>query len=81
MMEKYFYTVELCEDCAYRLELLAACAGSNDIASFAAKALSRGLTELEIDHRTSAEAALSRRVSKPRGRPRYTRDFDDEIPF
>ncbi|MES2144360.1 MAG: hypothetical protein V4516_08335, partial [Pseudomonadota bacterium] len=46
-----------------------------------ASPLSRGLMELENDHRSSAEAALARRVSRPRGRPRYTRDFDDEIPF
>lgn len=80
-MDSYFYTVELCEDCAYRLELLAACTGSDDIASFAAMALSRGLMELENDHRSNAEAALGRRVTKPRRRPRPTRDFDDEIPF
>ena len=80
-MNYYFYTLDLCEDCAYRLELLAACAGSDDTSRFAAMALSRGLMELENDHRRSVEEALSQRLTKTRAKPRYTRDFDDEIPF
>jgi hypothetical protein len=81
MMDSYFYTVALCENCAYRLELLAACAGSDDISSFAAMALSRGLAELENDHRRDAEAALERRATKPRRKPRHARDLDDDFPF
>lgn len=80
-MNYYFYTLDLCEDCAYRLELLAACAGAGDTSRFAAMALSRGLMELENDHRRSVEAALAQRSTTPQRKPRPTRDFDDEIPF
>jgi hypothetical protein len=80
-MNTYFYTVRLCEDCAYRLELLAACAGADDASGLAAMALSRGLMELENDHRRSAEAALGRRAAKPGAKLRLVRDLDDEIPF
>jgi hypothetical protein len=44
-------------------------------------ALSRGLMELENDHRRSAEAALAQRSTTPHRKPRHMRDFDDEIPF
>lgn len=80
-MEKYFYTVELCEDCARRLELLAACAGYDDVERFAAMAISLGLHVLEEDHRRSIAAVLERRDSQPIESSEVTRDLDDEFPF
>lgn len=80
-MKTYFYTLDLCEDCAYRLELLARCSGFDDVETFAEVALGRGITALEEDLRKVAADAVERRASKSRETSKFSCDLDDDIPF
>jgi hypothetical protein len=80
-MNTYFYTVRLCEDCAYRLELLSRSLGFEDVETFAEVVIERGLSALEDDLRHRAAAAVERRARRFSGGSEFKSDLDDEIPF
>ncbi|MFN4202411.1 MAG: hypothetical protein ACK4GM_05095 [Tabrizicola sp.] len=78
MMDKYFYTLELCDVCGELLERLADHASYDDVEAFAAMVLCHGLRVLEEDFRRSEQLATER-ARNPNYDP-YD-GLDDEIPF